>query len=77
MNVLYMTLNSIWWWGSSLGDLRNVKYPFIAVELGFFLPEVVVLVIAQSMNQMELFYHLTEFLKKTDVKLIVLQSDAW
>ena len=29
--VPVMTLNSIWWWGSSSGVLRNVEYPFIAI----------------------------------------------
>ena len=28
-----ITLNCIWWWGSSLGALWNVKYLFIAITL--------------------------------------------
>ena len=26
-----MTLNCIWWWGSSSGDLESVEYPFIVI----------------------------------------------
>ena len=29
-----MTLNCIWWWGSSSGALENVEYFFIAITLG-------------------------------------------
>ena len=29
--VLGMTLNYIWWWGFSSGDLWTLKYPFIAI----------------------------------------------
>ena len=29
--VLGMTLNCIWWWGSSSEALRNMKYPFIGI----------------------------------------------
>ena len=29
--VLSMTLNCIWWWGSSFEDLERVKYRFIAI----------------------------------------------
>ena len=31
MSVLIMTQNCIWWWGSSLGALGNMKYLFIAI----------------------------------------------
>ena len=34
-DLLAMTLNCIWWWGSSPGYLGNVKYPFIAITLRF------------------------------------------
>ena len=30
-SVLDMTLNCIWWWGSSSGNFRNEEYPFIAI----------------------------------------------
>ena len=31
--VLAMTLNCIWWWRSSSGDLGTMEYPFIAITL--------------------------------------------
>ena len=31
MSVLDMTLNGIWWWGSSPEALGNVEYSFIAI----------------------------------------------
>ena len=30
IGVLSMTLNYIWWWGSSSGDLESGEYPFIS-----------------------------------------------
>ena len=33
-NVLAMTLNFIWWWGSCPGALENVDCHFIAISLG-------------------------------------------
>ena len=37
MNVLDMTLNCVWWWGSSLGTRGNVKYLFISITPRFTL----------------------------------------
>ena len=30
-DIMAMTLKSIWWWGSSSGDLRSVEYLFIDI----------------------------------------------
>ena len=32
-SVLDLTLNCIWWWGSSSGELRRVEYSFIVITL--------------------------------------------
>ena len=32
--ILGMTVNCIWWWGSSSGALRSVKFSFITITPG-------------------------------------------
>ena len=37
--ILSMTLNCIWWWGSTSGNLESVKYPFITITSRFTLTQ--------------------------------------
>ena len=60
-----MTLNCIWWWNSSPGDLEYVEYNFIAITSKSTLLEVLVL----SMVQIDLLNYLTVSKQITDVKL--------
>ena len=39
MGVLDMTLNCVWWWGSSFKYLESVDYPFIVITPRFTLLE--------------------------------------
>ena len=50
---LDMTLNSIWWWGSSFWALGNVKYLFIVITPRFTLTRVVIFVRVLSMAQIK------------------------
>ena len=48
-----MTLNCIWGWGTSSGNLGSLEYPFIAISLGHL--SVVVAVWFLSIGQIDLF----------------------
>ena len=45
-----MSLNCIWWWGSSSKDLGNIEHPFIAITPSSILIGVLVPVVVQSMQ---------------------------
>ena len=38
--VLDMTLNCIWWWDSSSGDLGSMEYPYIIITSMFTLAQI-------------------------------------
>ena len=54
-SVLSMTLNCIWWFGSSSGALGSVEYIFISITPRPTLTGVVVLVSVPWMGQIDLF----------------------
>ena len=58
MSVLDMTLNWIWWWGSTPGPFQNVKYFIISITPRSTLTRVAVPIKVLSVGQIEIFNHL-------------------
>ena len=64
-----MTLNYIWWWGSSPEFLENVEYHFIAITQKSILTWSQIDVWVKSIGQLELFSHLLKIIIICNLKL--------
>ena len=74
-----MTLNCIWWWGSSAEALGITEYFFIAITPRCTLTRMVALVRVPTMDQIKLFNHLL-YLKPfncVQIKLLVFNINTW
>ena len=60
---------TIWWWGSSLGVLGKMEFPFIAITPGRLWFGAVLPLTVLSMGQIELFDNLTVCKQMTYIKL--------
>ena len=76
IHVLDMALNSIWWWGSNPGALKNMEYLFIVITPQSTLIWVDVLVRVPSINQTGLFNRLLRITIFTECKLFLLDRNT-
>ena len=68
-----MTLNNIWWLGFSSGNLKRVKYPFIAITLRSTLA----LSRISSMGQVDLFKNYTYYTEPCAKKKLIRKKLFW
>ena len=61
--VLGMTLNCVWWWGSSSRDLESVEYPFIAITPRSIVTQSVRILSVGQMDQFENYQYQKGMLK--------------